>query len=153
MTYIIALIVFILDLASKYYVEANTSLHGLEIIPDFFYITYLKNTGMAWSLLSNQTLLLTIVSIVVVIFILYYLKTNKLTKMYKVIFGLILGGALGNLFDRIVYQYVRDFLDFYIFGYNFPVFNIADSALTIGIILLLIEFILEEIHDKTKVDS
>lgn len=152
MIYIIALIVFILDIISKYYVETHEALHNFNVINNFFSITYVKNTGMAWSLLSNHTLLLTFISSVVVIFILYYIQKNKLPIMYKVIFGLILGGAIGNLFDRIVYQYVRDFLDFYIFGYNFPVFNIADSALTIGIFLLFIQFIREEKHDKTKVD-
>lgn len=153
MTYIIAILVIIFDILSKNYIEGHESLHSFEVIKNFFNITYVKNTGMAWSLLSNQTLLLTIVSVVVVIFIIYYIQTNKLNTMYKIIYGLILGGALGNLYDRIMFQYVRDFLDFYIFGYNFPVFNIADSALTIGIFLLLIQFIREEKHDKTKVDS
>ena len=153
MTYIIAILVIIFDILSKNYIEGHESLHSFEVIKNFFNITYVKNTGMAWSLLSNQTLLLTIVSVVVVIFIIYYIQTNKLNTMYRIIYGLILGGALGNLYDRIMFQYVRDFLDFYIFGYNFPVFNIADSALTIGIIILLIQFIREEKHDKTKVDS
>ena len=153
MTYIIAVLVIIFDILSKNFIEGNASLHSFEVIKNFFYITYVKNTGMAWSLLNNQTLLLTIISAVVVIFIVYYICTNKLNTMYKVIYGLILGGAIGNLYDRIMFQYVRDFLDFYIFGYNFPVFNIADSALTIGIFLLLIQFIREEKHDKTKVDS
>ena len=153
MTYIIAILVIIFDILSKNYIEGHESLHSFEVIKNFFNITYVKNTGMAWSLLSNQTLLLTIVSVVVVIFIIYYIQTNKLNTMYKIIYGLILGGALGNLYDRVMFQYVRDFLDFYIFGYNFPVFNIADSALTIGIIILLIQFIREEKHDKTKVDS
>ena len=153
MTYIIAILVIIFDILSKNYIEGHEALHSFEVIKNFFNITYVKNTGMAWSLLSNQTLLLTIVSVVVVIFIIYYIQTNKLNTIYKIIYGFILGGALGNLYDRIMFQYVRDFLDFYIFGYNFPVFNIADSALTIGILLLLIQFIREEKHDKTKMDS
>ena len=73
MIYIIALIVFILDIFSKYYVETHEALHNFNVINNFFSITYAKNTGMAWSLLSNHTLLLTIISSVVVIFILYYI--------------------------------------------------------------------------------
>ena len=153
MIYIIALVVFILDILTKYYVESHEALHNFIVIKNFFHFTYVKNTGMAWSMLSNHTLLLTLISSAVVVFILYYIQKNKLSKIYQIIIGLILGGAIGNLFDRIFYQYVRDFLDFYIFGYNFPVFNVADSALTIGIILLFIQFLREEKNDKTKVDS
>ena len=118
----------------------------ISIIPNFFSIQYLKNTGAAFSILENQTILLAITSIICISVIIYYLKKeeNLTTAMY-LSFGLVLGGILGNLIDRIVYQGVIDFLSFQIFNYNFPVFNIADIGITIGVLLLIIIYISRDI--------
>ena len=150
----IIIMTIILDQISKYWIQINPSLHShIEIIPNFLYITYVKNTGAAWSMLSNQTLFLIIISIIETIVLIYFLvkymkKKGKENLLYRISLSLMIGGAIGNLIDRIQLGYVRDFIDTYPFGYNFPVFNIADSALSIGVVLLIIQFLLEERKEK-----
>ena len=132
---------------AKLLIKTNMNLNEeISIIPNFFSIQYLKNTGAAFSILENQTILLAITSIICISVIIYYLKKeeNLTTAMY-LSFGLVLGGILGNLIDRIVYQGVIDFLSFQIFNYNFPVFNIADIGITIGVLLLIIIYISRDI--------
>lgn len=143
MVWIVIAAVIILDQLSKYMV-ANESIPDMVIIRNFFHITYVKNTGMAWSLLSGQTGLLALISAVAIGYMLYYLLKNKPDKLTSFALALMIGGAAGNLIDRLFLSYVRDFLNFYIFGYDFPVFNIADAALCIGVFLLLAASFLEE---------
>ena len=140
----VIVIVFVLDLLSKHIVQVNESLHAVTVIPHFFYITYAENTGMAWSMLSGKVPLLSLVSAVAIGFMLYYLIYKKPDKYVSFALSLMIGGAAGNLFDRLYFGYVRDFLDFYIFGYDFPIFNIADSALCIGVFLLFVLSLKEE---------
>lgn len=135
--------VLILDQVSKYMITAY-EITDIPIINGFFHITYMKNTGMAWSLLSGQTGLLALVSAVAIGVMLNYLLKNKPDRLTSFALALMIGGAAGNLIDRLFLGYVRDFLNFYIFGYDFPVFNIADSALCIGVFLLLIASFMEE---------
>lgn len=148
----IVIAVFVLDLVTKYYVQYNTALRDVVVIPDFFHITYVKNTGMAWSLLSGQQLFLSMVAAVAIGVMVYYLYEKKPAKPVAIALAMMIGGAAGNLFDRLALGYVRDFLDFYIFGYNFPVFNIADSALCIGVFVLFICSLREEKNDNAEVD-
>lgn len=145
--YLTSVIVLLIDQIVKLLIKTNMSLNEeISIIPNFFSIQYLKNTGAAFSILENQTILLAITSIICISVIIYYLKKeeNLTTAMY-LSFGLVLGGILGNLIDRIVYQGVIDFLSFQIFNYNFPVFNIADIGITIGVLLLIIIYISRDI--------
>ena len=138
--YLTSVIVLLIDQIVKLLIKTNMNLNEeISIIPNFFSIQYLKNTGAAFSILENQTILLAITSIICISVIIYYLKKeeNLTTAMY-LSFGMVLGGILGNLIDRIVYQGVIDFLSFQIFNYNFPVFNIADIGITIGVLLLII---------------
>ena len=81
------------------------------------------------------------VSIIILGILFYYLKTRDISKLESVGYGLIVGGALGNLFDRVIYGYVIDFIDIYIFGYDYPIFNIADIAIVFGVIILIIDMI------------
>ena len=148
---ILGIIIIILDQFSKYFIQTNTLWQNhIEIIPNFFYITYAKNTGMGFSLLSGHTILLAIVSMIVILVIFYSLynfekfQYDKKEVLSLVTYSLLIAGAIGNLIDRLYLGYVRDFLDFYIFGYDFPIFNIADCAVTIGAILLVLVFIKEE---------
>ena len=134
----------ILDQAGKYIVQGNEALHNIEVIPGFFHITYVKNTGMAWSLLSGYPQLLALIAAVAIGVMLWYLTTQKPDRLTALAVALMAGGAAGNLIDRLMFGYVRDFLNFYIFGYDFPVFNIADAALCIGVFLLLIASLKEE---------
>ena len=145
--YLTSVIVLLIDQIAKLLIKTNMNLNEeISIIPNFFSIQYLKNTGAAFSILENQTILLAITSIICISVIIYYLKKeeNLTTAMY-LSFGLVLGGILGNLIDRIVYQGVIDFLSFQIFNYNFPVFNIADIGITIGVLLLIIIYISRDI--------
>ena len=145
--YLTSVIVLLIDQIVKLLIKTNMNLNEeISIIPNFFSIQYLKNTGAAFSILENQTILLAITSIICISVIIYYLKKeeNLTTAMY-LSFGLVLGGILGNLIDRIVYQGVMEFISFKIFNYNFHVFNIADIGITIGVLLLIIIYISRDI--------
>lgn len=144
MTYVVYLFIILfevlLDQFSKQIITSYLDLYEkVEIIPSFFNLTYVQNYGAGFSILEGQRflfILITVVAIIIFSYMLYKGKNNHF--IYKTSLLLILGGTLGNFFDRIVHTYVIDFLDFVIFGYDFPVFNIADSFLTVGVILLLI---------------
>jgi len=110
---------------------------SLPIIQNVFYVTMVHNTGIAFGFFKDQGaifIIIPIVAIFLLIFNIYYYRQNEkaLNRVYIVGFSLILGGAIGNLIDRMVYGYVIDFIDFRVW----PVFNIADSAITIGAILI-----------------
>jgi signal peptidase II len=139
-------VVLVLDQASKWFMVSWLSLYETVAVIPFFNLTMAHNTGAAFSLLANaggwQRWFFTIIAIVVSIVIVVWLK--RLTsdaRLEAISISLMLGGAVGNLIDRLMYGYVIDFLDFYnYFGsYHFPAFNIADSALCIGVALLIID--------------
>jgi len=150
--YIITFLFLFIDQLSKYIIKENLNLfEKIEIIPHFFSINYVQNEGAAWGILSNMSIVLTIISALFIILLNKYInKQNNLNKLSIISYGLLLGGVLGNLIDRILYNYVIDFLDFNIFGYNYPVFNIADIGIVIGCILLIINIIKEDYHDSKR---
>ncbi len=137
--YLTALIIFITDVITKLIVS-NTLLlrQSITIIKNFFYITYTKNTGVAFSLLNKAKIFIIIITITIIIMLLKYIKNKYINKYEQIAYGLILGGALGNLLDRLVYGSVIDFLDFKIFNYDYPIFNIADTGIVIGVIIIII---------------
>lgn len=137
------ILLVVLDQASKIYLTLvnKTSPIDLEVIRGFFRITYTCNDGAAFSILKGKRVFFIIMTIVVVFFIVYYLLKNKVYWVEKYSLLLIISGAVGNLIDRVMYGYVIDFLDFIIFGYDFPVFNIADSFITIGAVGLIISIL------------
>ena len=137
------ILLVVLDQASKIYLTLvnKTSPIDLEVIRGFFRITYTCNDGAAFSILKGKRVFFIIMTIAVVCFIVYYLLKNKVYWVEKYSLLLIISGAVGNLIDRIMYGYVIDFLDFIIFGYDFPVFNIADSFITIGAVGLIISIL------------
>ena len=114
---------------------------------NFFEIIYVKNIGAAWGILSNNLVILIFISLVA-LFVLnsYICKEVSINKLMMLSYGILLGGITGNLIDRIFRQYVVDFFHFYIFGYSYPVFNIADTLIVGGIILMIIEVLRSEIH-------
>lgn len=117
----------------------------ITIIENFFYITSHRNSGAAWGILQGQMLFFYIVTAVVVIGIIYYMqKFAKNDTLLAIGLSFVLGGAIGNFIDRLFHQEVVDFADFYIFNYNFPIFNVADSALSIGVIIVIIATIMDE---------
>lgn len=148
--YSISFVVLLLDQLIKIIIMNNMSLHQeIAIIPNFFSLYYITNTGAAFSILGNQTLLLIIISAFILILIKEYIKREKdFTKISILSLGMIIGGTLGNLFDRILHKSVIDYLAFDIFTYSFPVFNLADIAITVGAGLLLLSYILENYKKK-----
>ncbi|MCK9603624.1 MAG: signal peptidase II [Candidatus Omnitrophica bacterium] len=129
-------IILCLDFFTKFLAKQNLSLNEpLPVIKGFFYLTLVHNRGAGFGILKDQAILLVFTSLFAVILIYLGLKKNKIYKkpdITSISLAFILGGALGNLIDRLFLGYVVDFLDFRIW----PVFNIADSAITIGAILL-----------------
>ena len=141
--------VLIIDLFLKQIVLNNVKSLPLTVIPSFFSISYVENTGGAWGILGNSTWILTLLSVLVVILLnQYLLKKEKYTKLEVISYGLFMGGLLGNLVDRLVYGHVIDYLDFTIFSYSYPVFNVADIALVVGVFLLVIELIRSERNES-----
>lgn len=141
---LITLITLMLDILTKQIVLNFMIEHqSIPIIKNFFSITFAKNTGVAFSFLEGKVPLIIFMTSIVIIFILKYIKTTNPNKLETICYGLILGGAIGNLLDRLIYGYVIDFLDFNLFGYPFPIFNLADTFIVIGIIILLILSIIE----------
>ena len=115
-----------------------------EVIKVFFWLTYLKNTGAAWSILEGQLWFFILISLVAMAgMIWYFLKTEQRQIILRVSLMFLFAGALGNFMDRLLLGYVRDFLSFKIFGYYFPVFNIADISLNVGVGLLILDALLE----------
>lgn len=151
--YIIALIVIGIDQLTKWIIVKSMELgESIPVIENFFHITSHRNKGAAWGMLQGQMWFFYIVTVVVVVILIYYIqKHTKGEPLLGTALGLMLGGAIGNFIDRLFRQEVVDFLHFTnIFGYNFPVFNIADSALTVGVILLIIFMILDERKNKKE---
>ena len=145
-------ILVILDQYVKNLVVLNIELSKrIPLIDDFFSLTYVRNYGAGFSILQNETVFLSVLSIVAVLVLAYLLiKAKKSDTISIISYILIISGALGNLIDRIRLGYVVDFLDFKIFGYDYPVFNIADSFITIGCFILMITVILESKNAKNK---
>lgn len=139
---IIGLIIFIIDILTKYYFENHFVINESKIIIDnFFSLHLVHNSGASWSILSGNTWILVILSFICLIFILKYMNDFKNTLWNTISFGFLLGGLLGNLFDRITKKYVIDFLSFKIFNYNFPVFNVADIFIVSGVIMIIVSII------------
>lgn len=136
MIFLIVVIILSLDLITKFFATQNLLLnHPSPVVKGFFYLTLIHNRGAAFGILKNQTALFIFTSLFAVLLIYSSLKKNKTYKkltLASVSLAFILGGALGNLIDRLFLGYVVDFLDFRIW----PVFNLADSSITIGAVLL-----------------
>lgn len=144
--YIIALFIIALDQLTKYLIVKNMELgESIKVIEDFLYITSHRNRGAAWGILEGQMWFFYVITVIVIIGIIYYIqKAAKGKMLFGVSLGFMLGGAIGNFIDRVFRNEVVDFVNTYIFGYDFPVFNIADSALVIGVAMLMIQMLLEE---------
>ncbi len=151
-TYYIAIFYFLLDQLTKALVTRSFSLGETKtIIPHFFHLTYLENTGAAWGILQRNTWLLVLFGGVAFFLLNQELSKKKtLSKVETIGFGLLLAGILGNLIDRLLRDCVIDFLDFHFFGIYFPVFNLADIGIVVGVILLLIVFFQEGRGRKEK---
>ncbi len=142
---ILAAAVLFLDQASKLWI-VNTLPEGsffppqnIEIIPGFFNIVHVTNTGAAWSMFSGHIWPLTVVGFVVLACLFYFRKALELDlPKVQLGYGLMIGGIVGNMIDRIRIQKVIDFLDFQFGDYHFPSFNIADSGITVGVVIYIL---------------
>ena len=137
---ILSLIFLIIDQITKILVIKILPLSGsIEIIKNFFYIIPTNNTGAAFSILIGQRIFLILITIAILAFLIQYIKKNKIERKIDIIsFSLIIGGSLGNLIDRIIRGSVIDFISLKLGNYNFPIFNIADTLIVVGVILLLL---------------
>ena len=149
MYYLIALLIILIDQFTKWLVVKYMTLgESITIIEDLLYITSHRNRGAAWGILQGQMWFFYIVTTVVIIGIVYYIRKYSTDKLTGISLGLILGGAIGNFIDRIFRNEVVDFVHTYIFSYSFPVFNVADASLCVGVGLMVIAMFLEEKRAK-----
>lgn len=134
MIFLAASMVFVLDRITK--IAIVSSMHpgeSISVLPNIFHITFVLNNGTAFGLLKGQNVILAAFSGIVAVAITVYAVTHKIKNLaLSLVLGLILGGALGNLFDRVKFGCVVDFIDLRVW----PVFNIADSAITVGVVIL-----------------
>lgn len=141
---LISILTLIIDILTKQLVLNLMFEHqSIPLIKNFFSLTFAKNTGVAFSFLEGKIPFIIIMTAIVILFIIKYIKNTHPNKIETICYGIILGGALGNLLDRIIYGYVIDFLDFQILNYSFPIFNFADTMIVIGVFLLLTLSIIE----------
>lgn len=150
----IAGLIVILDQITKAVIRNTLTLyHSITVIPGFFNITYILNPGGAFGFMANKSpflrnLLFILLSSLAVCLIFYFYKhTPKKYSLLSTCFALILGGALGNLIDRIRFGKVVDFLDFYIASYHWPAFNVADSAITVGITIYVFHLVFKKMPE------
>lgn len=141
--YLIAIAIIALDQWTKQLVVKNMEIgESIPLIADVFHLTSHRNMGAAFGILQNQRLLFIIITIAVVVGIIYSLaRIGKTQPRVSLALSLVLGGAIGNFIDRLLTGQVVDFFDFTLI--NFPIFNVADMAITIGVAILLIDTLLE----------
>ena len=131
-----ALIIILLDQTTKFLIKNALQLNQtLPIISNVFHLTYINNTGAGFGILKAQALILIFISVAVIGIILYnFDKIKNNETLLQILVGFVLGGTIGNLIDRLAYGHIIDFLDFRIW----PIFNFADSFVTIGVVGLVI---------------
>lgn len=144
--YLLALVIIGIDQLSKWLVITKMDVYEqIPIIDGFFYLTSHRNEGAAWGILQGKMMFFYIITTIVVIGLIYYMQRYARNfTLLAISLSLVLGGAIGNFIDRLFRKEVVDFLDFIIFTYDYPIFNIADSVLVVGVIGLLIATLFEE---------
>ncbi len=132
---LVALLVILLDQASKEWVRHAFALHeSVPVGPGFFHLTYIRNTGAAWGMFSGQNLALAVLAFAMLVaLVLFRRQFLPPGRVHRVALGLLCGGIVGNLFDRLRLDYVVDFLDFFWRGWHWPAFNVADAAICTGV--------------------
>lgn len=145
----VSLVAFVLDIGSKYWVIDSIEYgwaNRIEVLP-FFNLLHVHNYGAAFSFLSDaggwQRWFFTLIAFGVTGLLLYWMRQTPATnKLLNCAYALVIGGALGNLFDRLYHGYVVDFLDFYINDHHWPAFNVADIAICVGAVLIVLESVI-----------
>ena len=132
----IVIVAFLLDRLSKMWVMSTVVDNPITVIEDFFYLRHLENRGAAFSILHGKTFFLVILSFVISIVLIYFMFKFK-DRFLRIAISIVLGGAIGNLYDRLFNEgSVIDFLEFHFGSYVFPTFNVADIFVVCGTILL-----------------
>lgn len=142
----------LLDQMIKLIVDKNLILgESVKIIDNFFHFTYVKNYGAAFSILTGSTIFLIIIGFLALFLIYQFLIKNKsLSKIEFITYSFLIAGIIGNLLDRIIRGYVIDYFDFKIFGYNFPIFNLADTFIVLSVISIIYITLKEEYNGKNN---
>lgn len=149
---IYSFIIVIVDLISKLVIDKLLKINEtISIINNFFGITKVFNRGASFSMFIGYRLLFILIGIITIVVLFKYLNNFKMNIRNIFAFSLLIGGIIGNLIDRVIYGYVIDFLDFNIFGYDAPIFNIADTCICIGAFLLFYAIMKRE--DINEIDS
>lgn len=143
--------VVILDLITKAYIATTMLLHeSFVIVEGLFNITYVRNPGAAFGFLAGaspgfRSIFFLLVTIVVIVMILYYIGKSKTEEVLETFaLSLIISGALGNLIDRVRFGEVIDFIDLYIGAHHWPAFNVADSAISIGAVIMVLNLLIHK---------
>ena len=157
---LIAVLVLMLDRIAKWVIASNIALHdSFVVIPGFFRLTHVENTGAAFGLFAESAaqwkvgalVTFSVLALIVVSALLW--RNGHSLSTTTIALSLILGGAMGNLWDRMMSGHVVDFLDFYVGSYHWPAFNIADSAIVIGAVLLVAEIVFAKSAGETVKSS
>ncbi len=140
----ISLVVLLLDQWTKSIASDKLDLYVPNKVTEFFNLTLMHNEGVAFSILADQSgwqrYFIAVVASLIVIWLLYWLMKNKSTmKLQNMALVLVIGGALGNIWDRVMLGYVVDFIELHYSGYFWPAFNLADSSIFLGAVLLIID--------------
>ena len=146
----ISFICILIDQIIKLIISINMNVaDSINVIKNFFRITYLQNTGAAFSIFSGNRIFLILITLVALLLIYFILiKGKEITKVETICYGLLIGGIIGNLIDRVRIGYVIDYLDFNFGSYHYPVFNFADICIVVSAIILLIISFKEVKYDR-----
>lgn len=153
---ILCLIIVLIDQFTKIWVRSTFVYGGepLEVIPGFFNLVFVRNPGAAWGMLGGQQVILIALSAVIFLLLaVFHRRVLNPTLDHRIALGLMLGGILGNMIDRIKLQWVTDFLDFHIGTHHFPSFNVADSAICIAVGLYLLSSLWHKEHPLKNDDK
>lgn len=137
---LVAFLIIVIDQVTKWIIASSMKIGDFyEVIPNFLNITSHRNNGAAWGILSGKMFFFYIITVIIlIVLVLFFIKEAQYNLFMQLAISLLFAGALGNFIDRLFNGEVVDFIDTNIFGYDFPIFNVADSSLTIGVILVII---------------
>lgn len=146
----LVILLLLIDQGSKGIMEAILTGKSITVIPNFFSLVFVTNTGAAWSIMQGNTLFLVILGIIAIFSLIFVMPTIKESIWKSISFTMLYAGIIGNLLDRAIFHYVKDFLKFTIFGYEYPVFNFADIFIVVGAILLIVAAWKGDIDERNK---
>lgn len=146
----LVILLLLIDQGSKGLMEAILTGKSITVIPNFFSLVFVTNTGAAWNIMQGNTLFLIILGIIAIFSLIFVMPTIKESIWKSISFTMLYAGIIGNLLDRAIFHYVKDFLKFTIFGYEYPVFNFADIFIVVGAILLIVAAWKGDIDEKNK---